>query len=182
MIDTPETLVADAALDAWEASGLTELALPSGTRVKVLPGSLAALMVNGLFPQPLMDAFFASREATDERDRTSDAKVGLDVMRRSQEVAAAAVKFIWHGEAWQAVTVTVERYSRLPIADQGEIARAALGPEMAEVGLSSLAAFRELPAGDGAGGDGEDVQSAPVEPPRPNRAARRARPRSDARR
>jgi len=172
MIDTPLTLAADAALDAWEADGLVELDLTNGRRVRVAPGSMAALLVTGLLPQPLVEAVLSGGT----ENRITDPRVGFELVGRSMALAAGAVRAVWHEGAWVPVALTVERYGRLPLADQVQISRVALGPELGGLGYD-LGTFPDDLAGDAPGGNGAEVRPASVEPAGPNRATRRARPR-----
>ncbi len=167
-------------LAAWEDRALEELDLPSGIRIKVMPSTVAQLIVSGVFPQPLLEAFLADRGDVDGSD--DQARIGYDLARAMQEIAAQAVRYIWHDGAWAPVALDLVRYARLPLADRAVIQRVATGTEQI-TGVSSdeLAAFRAAAGGAAPGPDGGAIRPAAVDAHRPNRAARRAGSRPGAR-
>lgn len=176
-----DSLAADQArevLDEWRQDALVERTLPSGRQVRVRPGSLMELAVAGLLPAPLMAVVLAD-SAGDAG--VSDSRHGLELLRSTQELAAAAVRAVLsRSGAWIPVMLDVPTFLELPPGDRAEITRVAIGEQFAEV-AASLTTFRDEPAGDGPGDDGADLRAAPVGAPRGNRAARRPGPRPGTR-
>lgn len=177
MIDTPTSGAATAALDAWEAEAAEPVTLPSGRRVRVVQSNITELIVAGLLPQPLVDVVLGGDVPVAGPERT---RAGFDLMRRTAELAASSVKAIEHEGQWIAVTIDVDRFRRFPMADRVAIVKMAVGDELGGLAYD-LRPFRDEPAGDATGGDGEDVRPEAVgdaagpDAPAGNRAARRAR-------
>lgn len=166
-----------AVLEEWRQDALVTLPLPSGRIVKVRPGTLMELAIAGVLPAPLMAVVMSDGDAPGETDPTH----GLELLRSTQELAAAAVRSVQGRDgSWVTVAIDVATFLDLPAQDRTEITRVAVGAAFAEVAVS-LATFRDEPTGDGPRDDGADVQPAPVGAAGDNRATRRARPRPGAR-
>lgn len=177
MTDTQASVEAIAALEAWQSDAFRELTLTGGRKVRVAPGSTAILLTTGLLPQPLVDAVLGSDDQA-PAEALKDPRMGFELVTKAQEIAAAAIREVWHDEAWVTVSVDVPTFGRLPDADRREISKVALGEELGELAYDALATFRDKPAGAPPGDGGGTVPPGPVGAP--NRAARRARPRGGA--
>jgi hypothetical protein len=179
------------ALDQWAAAGLSEVTLPSGTRVKVALVSLQSMLRDGTVPQDLR-ALVLSAVVDGKAPATETEADRLLILHLQDAQTAASVRFICQAGEWQPVALS--DLSGLPTADvealqainfrrmtPAEVTAASEGLTAAqEEAAETLTAWRQFRDGTGEpdrGGDGEPVRPTPIGNARHPRSRRGVVPR-----
>lgn len=108
-------------IERWLLSGLRDLTLPSGTRVKVQAPDWAEVIVDGTIDRDLLAALVAA-EKKEPADRTlDDARAG----HRSRRIRAAmSVRYVHDGRRFIRHALDEAAFTRLPTADRDALIEA----------------------------------------------------------
>jgi hypothetical protein len=169
------TVRADAIIDAWSATGLEAIELPSGYAVRVRKPEPKDVIVRGILPADLVDAVIAyvGSGASWDDVGEKDPAFAIKLASTMANVAADMVRQIRAPgtDAWVPADLDVERFTMLPDGDKQAllaIANAAISGEAdGGPGDDALRTFRGAGTGGlGLGQDRRKVRNTAIRPRR----------------
>lgn len=104
----------------WAGAGLTEVALPSGVRVRLRLPEPRDLIVRGLLPTDLIAAVLAKPDANWGAVADERPELAAQMAESMNVMAADSIRQGRRTEAdeWEAITVSLETYLKLPDDDR----------------------------------------------------------------